>query len=558
MLLEAAKFPRYHIGESLIPSIRPYLNFIGAEEKLANHGFAYKPGSAIKFNQYKREGYTDFVALGHKNHAWNVVRSEFDQMLLNHARSAGVGVYEQTRVQSINFSQDDPSRPVSVQWSHTAPSLPMTPPESPTAGAFLLDYVRRVSFSTPQPPSTPPISESFEGKTTFDYVVDASGRTGVMAGYLKNRKFNESLRNIAIWGYWTRTGTYGKGTSREGAPWFEALADETGWAWFIPLHTGQTSVGIVMSKEAHRRKFNNTCPPTPRSSRPCVPPLETSPLSLLDNYERSLELAPGLRDLLGPNARLDRRSIKSASDYSYSSPSYAGPGYRLVGDAGCFIDPLFSSGIHLACTSALSAAASICAEVRGDCNGALAENWHTRRVSTSYTRFQLVVLSAYKQIRSQKVDVLCEFEEDNFDRAFQLIRPVIQGASDMGTQLSEPELQRCLDFCVKLFNPTTPDQHSKLEEKDYFTPEFLDVTHPVMDPSLLELALRNVQTTLDADEVDDERMVLQKINARRLMHREYGINNMESEVLDGWSVRLVRGKLGLRSLSVCTAAGEGA
>lgn len=147
-------------------------------------------------------------------------------MLLNHARSAGVGVYEQTRVQSINFSQDDPSRPVSVQWSHTAPSLPMTPPESPTAGAFLLDYVRRVSFSTPQPPSTPPISESFEGKTTFDYVVDASGRTGVMAGYLKNRKFNESLRNIAIWGYWTRTGTYGKGTSREGAPWFEALAGE--------------------------------------------------------------------------------------------------------------------------------------------------------------------------------------------------------------------------------------------------------------------------------------------------------------------------------------------
>jgi flavine halogenase len=41
--------------------------------------------------------------------------------------------------------------------------------------------------------------------------------------YLKNRHFNASLKNIAIWGYWKDVGTYGVGTEREGAPWFEAL-----------------------------------------------------------------------------------------------------------------------------------------------------------------------------------------------------------------------------------------------------------------------------------------------------------------------------------------------
>ena len=51
-----------------------------------------------------------------------------------------------------------------------------------------------------------------------------------------------------------------------------------------------------------------------------------------------------------------------------------------------FIDPFFSSGIHLAMTSALSAASTICAELRGDCTELEAAEWHTKRVSTSYTR----------------------------------------------------------------------------------------------------------------------------------------------------------------------------
>jgi flavin-dependent dehydrogenase len=56
-----------------------------------------------------------------------------------------------------------------------------------------------------------------------------------------------------------------------------------------------------------------------------------------------------------------------------------------------FIDPFFSSGIHLAFTSALSAAATICAVINGDCDEASAADWHTKRFATSYTSLKGVL-----------------------------------------------------------------------------------------------------------------------------------------------------------------------
>ena len=106
-----------------------------------------------------------------------------------------------------------------------------------------------------------------------------------------------------------------------------------------------------------------------------------------------------------------------------------------------FIDPFFSSGVHLAMTGALSAAASICASVRGDCIGIEAAAWYSKRVAVSYTRyaqvalvrgavaelcagrFLVVVLSAYKQIRAQSTNVLSDIDDDNFDKAFAFFRP---------------------------------------------------------------------------------------------------------------------------------------
>ncbi len=97
-------------------------------------------------------------------------------------------MYEGTRVDEIHFSPEEPTRPVSLTWSK---------------------------------------DNKTRGEISFNWLVDASGRNGLMSTkYLKNRTFNNSLKNVAVWGYWTGTNRYAPGTNRENAPWFEALTGE--------------------------------------------------------------------------------------------------------------------------------------------------------------------------------------------------------------------------------------------------------------------------------------------------------------------------------------------
>lgn len=127
----------------------------------------------------------------------------------------------------------------------------------------------------------------------------------------------------------------------------------------------------------------------------------------------------------------------------------------------------------------------------------------------------------------------------------------------MGARLSETELQKSLDFCVNLFNPTTPDQHDRLSKRGDIAKELLDVASPVVDPTSFENILHveyygqfgnsteDGGNSSDIEKASETRMVLNKINARRVVHPEYAINNLEQEPLDGYVVKLERGKLGL-------------
>ncbi|KAG7444588.1 putative halogenase [Guyanagaster necrorhizus] len=491
LLLEKDVFPRYHIGESMLPSCRPFLKFIGLEEKVKNYGFAPKPGAAVKLNQYKREGYTDFISTNPDNGAWNVVRSEFDELLLRHAAEMGVHVCEGVRVEKVRFAPDEPVRPVSLVWSSSRGG-----DATATRG----------------------------GEVSFRWLVDASGRNGLMSTrYLKNRTFNESLRNVAVWGYWTGAECYAPGTTRENAPWFEALTDETGWAWFIPLHNGTTSVGVVLVEEESRRKKMQH-----RSKSNEKSPEEVQH----DCYMADLQRAPGLIRLLG-NARFEGK-LRSAGDYSYHATEHAGPNYRIAGDAGAFIDPFFSSGIHLAFTGGLSAASTIAASIRGNCTEVEACGFHNAKVGTAYTRFLLVVLGVYKQIRSQETAVLYDVDEDNFDRAFHFLRPVIQGSADADEHLTEAELQSTLDFCRNVFAPTRPEAHEAAVRR----------LGSLADPDGPLLGTDTVDELTGTDM--DAKHALWKINARKPLHSMYDCKrNFGTEIINGFYVRMVQGMLGL-------------
>ncbi|KAG8158163.1 hypothetical protein KVR01_011924 [Diaporthe batatas] len=194
------------------------------------------------------------------------------------------------------------------------------------------------------------------GTISFDYIVDASGRNGIISTkYLKNRRLNEALKNIANWTYWKGAKRFSPGEKNENSPFFEALSDGSGWK----KETG---------------------------------------LSGAEFYKEYLKMAPQIYDMVqGAEMTSD---IKQASDWSYSAGAYAGPHFRLAGDAGCFIDPYFSSGVHLALTSGLSAAATIQASIKGQCN---VENKSIQKKAAEGVEFALETMKADKKTSEQAI-----------------------------------------------------------------------------------------------------------------------------------------------------------
>ncbi|KAF9445368.1 FAD/NAD(P)-binding domain-containing protein [Macrolepiota fuliginosa MF-IS2] len=489
-LIEAAKFPRYHIGESMLPSLIPFSRFIEVEDKLRAANHALKRGAAVKFNQHKQEGYTDFVRGDERNASFNVIRSEFDEMLLRHAEESGAKVFEETKVAELRFVDPKAAelRPTSAVWT-------------------------RANGET--------------GEIKFEYLVDASGRNGIMSTkYLKNRKMNQTLHNLACWGYWTEAGVYKPGTEREGAPWFEALTDESGWGWFIPLKGDKVSVGIVMDSSISAKKKADG-----RKASP------TGEHSLKDHYLEQIKLVPTLKKFL-ENANLKEdadHTIRSAADFSYAADRYAGDHYRLVGDASAFIDPFFSSGVHLALLGGLTSATSIAASIRGHCTEKEAWEFHDVKVATAYTRFLLVVMSAYKQIRNQNKTILADVDEVSFDRAFDILRPVIQGTADVGKKLTSDELEKTMEFCKDVFAPTDPEMIEAVGAR--LRPELLAPNAPIMSDE-------DIKKEAQGDE--EIETVLHRVNARKPVNQLYqGPSNLQADDVNGLVARLVHGQLGL-------------
>ncbi|KAK2067807.1 hypothetical protein P8C59_001514 [Phyllachora maydis] len=497
VLLELDHFPRYHVGESMLASMRHFLRFIDLEKTFEAYGFERKNGAAFKLNS-KRPGYTDFLqANGPQGYSWNVIRAESDKLMLDHAAQSGARTFQGVKVESVafvptgpesDFPHDDgrvanPGRAVSAAWSRKA--------------------------------------DGATGSIAFDFVIDASGRNGLLSTrYLKNRRFNDGLKNVAQWGYWADAAPYAPGTPHEGAPLFEALADQSGWCWAIPLHDGTLSVGVVMRQDLHTARKRGLA----QAEAGAGPDAEAL-------YRHCLTLAPViLARLAGAGFRHDKGGVRFASDWSYSAAAYAGPNFRLAGDAGCFVDPYFSSGVHLALASGLAAAASVQAARPGGGLTALeAARWHSAKVAETYSRFLLTVLTALRQIRAGDEPVVTDFDEDGFDRAFALFKPIIQGQADadVGGRLTQELVSKSVDFCMNAFADVTPAQGRAVLQK--LGPE-------AAAPEALEKLL-----------TADEMAVLRTVRARQMLRAEEALNLdlFKADVVDGFVPRLVTGKLGL-------------
>ena len=172
-----------------------------------------------------------------------------------------------------------------------------------------------------------------EGVARAELIVDASGQAGLLGRKLDLRRWDSFFRNLAVYGYFSGAEPLPEPDSTN--IFIESYDD--GWCWSIPLHTGLASVGSVIDSEIGQRG-------------PLQEDLREFFMDQISRAPHTAQMLRGAELVLGPFV---------AKDWSYVSGRLVGDGYILVGDAACFVDPLFSSGVHLALMSGVLAAAYV-------------------------------------------------------------------------------------------------------------------------------------------------------------------------------------------------------
>ena len=171
-------------------------------------------------------------------------------------------------------------------------------------------------------------------RTTVEapWVIDASGQSNFLTRQVANKRWDEKLTNMALWSYWENA--YRPEGIDRGNTFLPTFSD--GWWWFIPLRDEITSIGCVLDRENY---------------------MEAKKESLKDYYLNAIARTPELAERLKSAKMVDEMRV--LKDWSYTYDHFFGRGFIAVGDAACFIDPLLSTGVHLAMLSAYLGAASI-------------------------------------------------------------------------------------------------------------------------------------------------------------------------------------------------------
>src|SRR3954470_15936576 len=202
-LYERDRFPRFHIGESLIPETYWVFRRLDMLDKMKASPFVKK--FSVQFVSASGKLSAPFYFHDNKPHecsqTWQVIRSEFDTMMLDNAREQGVLVHQPARVLDVLF---DGSRAVGVRVQ--------------TEGGTIEEVRAKV-------------------------IVDASGQSTMLQNRFKLRLWDPVLNKGAIWTYWH--GAYRDTGKDEGATLVIQTTNRKGWWWYIPQHDDTISIGVV-------------------------------------------------------------------------------------------------------------------------------------------------------------------------------------------------------------------------------------------------------------------------------------------------------------------------
>ncbi len=308
VVLERTTHPRPTVGESLIPDFWRYTDQIGATEKIEAEGFLTKTGGIVDWRgDLRGNSFGDF---GFDRPAKHVERDRFDQILFEHAGELGASLFQNVTVTHFEGGTDASGREYS-----------------------------KLSYQE---------ADGTEGEITSKYTIDASGQAAVIGRQLGLREVVSEFRALAVWGYFEGS-NYLSIDGRCHPP--EAIEhtspvtfvssldddDDGGWAWHIKLRD-KTSVGMVLPVRWLKK-------------------LRHEGESWEDYFVRASAEIPIMGDLLAPAKYIG--DFASVRDYSSLSKQVAGPGWFMAGDAGGFIDPIFSVGVAIGLYSSAIAAWSV-------------------------------------------------------------------------------------------------------------------------------------------------------------------------------------------------------
>ncbi|MGZ3478590.1 MAG: NAD(P)/FAD-dependent oxidoreductase, partial [Polyangiales bacterium] len=323
LLLERDRLPRFHIGESLLPSSTPVLRELGLFEDLdrlfiRKHGARFLDDGTMAEAKYLfSEAFPPAIP-----HAWQVTRAEFDDLLLRNAQKQGVEVREGVRVKDLLRDGD---RVIGVELEGGA-------------------------------------------KIGARVVVDATGREALFA---RGRRDKARIRGLDKTAIFTQIeGGHRNEGIDEGQIEIVILPGKNedgttpGWAWFIPFKTGNSSCGFVLStkvvesrvREARLEEqglFDREALGLPREYEDRGK--DHARLERL--FDECVARSPWMKKLLGDSKKIE--PVRAAADFSFRVEELAGDGWLAVGDSGGFLDPLFSTGAHMAMGGGMRAADAI-------------------------------------------------------------------------------------------------------------------------------------------------------------------------------------------------------
>jgi len=297
LVLEKAKFPRDHVGESLLPFCYSLFERLGVLDQMKKM-YVRKPG--VRFLDADGNHSTTWC-FAHVLHgpdflSFHVPRNLFDDMLLKNARKHGAEVEEETKVTAVDLDEPDRVEVTAVKADGTTIKY---------RGRFLLD---------------------------------ASGRDTFMANRNGWKKPHPQLDRTALSTHWMGGNQLG-GISEGLLQILYLGGDKQGWLWVIPIQEGRLSVGVVLNAAYIREQKEKLLPAHGKQWQMAL-------------YKQELMESQFLRNVLDGARIVLPLMINGNFSYFIDSDRKHGQNFALIGDASTFIDPIFASGVYLSINGA--------------------------------------------------------------------------------------------------------------------------------------------------------------------------------------------------------------